>query len=93
MNSALNASLVCGCGRVFAQYNALSNHQRSCRATKKRVLDVLSKAQDTLQARKRRRLENESSSFSRFATEPIPPPDLEPEQVSYPLTSVELDFG
>lgn len=61
MSSALGVDLACDCGRIFAQHNALSNHQRNCRTTKARIVDVLGKAKDMLHARKRRRLENQSS--------------------------------
>lgn len=72
MSSALSSNLTCDCGRVFAQHNALSNHQRNCQTSKGRVVGVLSRAKDMLHARKRRRLEKEVSSVPGSETPPVP---------------------
>lgn len=80
MSSALGTDLACSCGRIFAQHNALSNHQRNCRTTKAHIADVLGKAKDMLHARKRRRLENQNSCVSSSVTSsslPVPDPGLE----------------
>lgn len=82
MSSALNSNLTCDCGRVFAQHNALSNHQRNCQTSKGRVVDVLGRAKDMLHARKRRRLEKDVSSVLGSAIPPIPSVEISrPEQV------------
>lgn len=47
---------ICTCGRVFAQHNALSNHQRSCRKSKTRLSGALGKFKTLFEGRKRQRL-------------------------------------
>lgn len=49
-----------GCGRTFGQYNALTNHQRSCKKTNKRTSDALNKFQGIIETRKKRRLDHNS---------------------------------
>lgn len=71
MSLALGPNLTCSCGRVFAQHNALTNHQRNCQTSKGRVVGVLSRAKDLLHARKRRRLEKDVSSVPGSVTPPI----------------------
>lgn len=82
MSSALGTDLACGCGRIFAQHSALSNHQRNCRTTKAHIADVLGKAKDMLHARKRRRLDNQRGCALDSAISSIlPVPDSRPEDV------------
>lgn len=82
MSSALGTDLACSCGRIFAQHNALTNHQRNCRTTKARIVDVLEKAKDMLHARKRRRFENQNTLVSSSVTSSILPVlNSRPEEV------------
>jgi hypothetical protein len=48
-------SQICHCGRAFSQTYAFTNHQRTCKKSKKRLSDALAKAQQVWQMRKRRR--------------------------------------
>ena len=45
----------CSCGRTFAQLNAYTNHQRTCKKRKKGLSSVLAKAKLVWDDRKRRR--------------------------------------
>lgn len=67
-------SLVCACGRRFAQDNAFNIHQRACRKSKKRLAGPLAKAKDLWVSRKRARLDLEggipSADSSRVYSEP-----------------------
>lgn len=45
-----------GCRRIFGLYSALTTHQRSCKKTNKRASDALTKFQEIIESRKRRRL-------------------------------------
>jgi hypothetical protein len=85
------ATLPCACGRTFLQHNALTNHQRTCPRTRKRLAAALSAAQEQFEAKKRRRLEARASvSASQFGVELRSPstraefeqdqPDIEVEQ-------------
>jgi hypothetical protein len=55
MDEQLDA-LRCMCGRTFTQEYALSNHQRHCKKTKKRLAGTLEKAKELWIMRKRPRL-------------------------------------
>lgn len=48
-------SEICTCGRSFSQLNALSHHQKTCKATKTRLASALGKAQEAWNLRKKRR--------------------------------------
>jgi hypothetical protein len=89
----LNSStaLPCTCGRTFLQHSALTNHQRTCSRTKKRLATALLVAQEQFEAKKRRRLEARApASASHFGVELRPPsahaesergqPDIEAEK-------------
>jgi hypothetical protein len=58
--SGLNQSLVCVCGRSFAQSSAYTKHSKGCQAGKKRLSDVLAHAQETL--RKKRRVQTSAGA-------------------------------
>jgi hypothetical protein len=47
-------SETCHCGRVFSQTYAFTNHERTCKKSKKRLSDALAKAKQIYQAKKRR---------------------------------------
>ena len=48
----------CSCGRVFAQLNAHTNHQRTCKKRKKNLSSALAKAKLAWDNRKRRRTDD-----------------------------------
>lgn len=54
-----NSSLSCSCGRTFSLHNALSNHQRTCSTTGRRVSGALTKFKELFEGKKRRRLQDE----------------------------------
>jgi hypothetical protein len=54
----------CICGRTFSQPYALTNHQRTCQKTKKRLSSALSKAQDLWVNRKKIRLNRPDAEVS-----------------------------
>lgn len=60
----MNRSLTCTCGRSFAQHNALSNHQRYCQKSKRRLSGALNKFKDLVDSRKRRRVDAGNSDLS-----------------------------
>lgn len=91
MSSALSTNLECGCGRIFVQHNALSNHQRNCRTTNGRVVDVLRHAKDMLRARKRPRLDNENSGVPCLVADSVTPvSSSRPEEVCL-LACIQLN--
>ena len=47
----------CVCGRTFAEFSALTNHQRRCASMKKRLSTALTSARQTRNGLKRRRLD------------------------------------
>lgn len=55
--STLHSSLSCLCGKTFNQQNALANHTRSCKSSKKRLASALDLAKDVWQRRKRKKEE------------------------------------
>lgn len=56
-----NTSLSCSCGRAFSQHSALSNHQRTCQTTGRRISGALVKFQRLFEGKKRRRLQDEGN--------------------------------
>ena len=60
MERDLSESL-CVCGRSFLQPSALTNHQRTCQSSKKRLSSALGKAKQLWEGRKRRRLQTSES--------------------------------
>ena len=48
-------SETCHCGRVFAQVYAYTNHQRTCKKSRKRLAGALAMAQEVWRVRKRPR--------------------------------------
>jgi hypothetical protein len=51
-----DGSLVCICGRSFSQATALSNHERSCQSSKKRLSSALENVRQRWTSSKRRRI-------------------------------------
>lgn len=49
-----NFSQTCHCGRVFSQTYAFTNHERTCKKSRKRLSNALAKAKQFYQAKKRR---------------------------------------
>ena len=47
-------SVQCSCGQIFAQLNAYTNHQRTCKKRKKGLSSALAKAKFAWENRKRR---------------------------------------
>jgi len=59
------ASFVCLCGREFAQQNAYGKHQHFCQKSKKRLANVLGKANSLFKEKKKWHLEGvERTSLS-----------------------------
>lgn len=56
-SSTLYSSLSCLCGKTFSQQNALANHTRSCKSSKKRLSSALDLAKDVWQRRKKKKQE------------------------------------
>ena len=71
-----DGSIQCSCGRTFAQLNAHTNHQRTCKKRKKNLSSALAKAKLTWDNRKRRRTDDslgEPSGHSGTSVIPNPP--------------------
>ena len=54
----------CTCGRDFAQLNAYTNHQRTCKKRKKHLSSALAKAKLVWDNRKKRRTGNDVGELS-----------------------------
>lgn len=53
--STAHSSLSCLCGKTFSQQNALTNHTRSCKSSKKRLASALDVAKDVWSRRKKKK--------------------------------------
>jgi hypothetical protein len=70
----------CACGRAFSTPQAYTNHERTCRKTKKRFASALTKAKEVWESRKRRKTDaeapaQETAGPSNLDMVPEPGPD------------------
>jgi hypothetical protein len=88
----------CLCGRSFSQLFALSNHQRTCQKSKKRLSSAIEKAKEAWLSRKKPRCDTSvhpppeaSARNGQNAPDNITPDDESPAQVSvdHPLSFME----
>jgi hypothetical protein len=69
----MNVNNSCLCGRSFVTSGALAKHRHSCKKSKTRLCDALSKAKDIWQHRKKRRIETPEHEINQIvASEDVP---------------------
>ena len=85
-----STALPCTCGRMFLQHSVLTNHQRTCSHTKKRLTTTLLVAKEQFESKKRCWLEAwETISALHFGVELRPPPTHAESEQGQPDIEVE----